>query len=259
MVRRRAKRRGRLSVATVQRRVSTLSIQHRVLGLEDDNPAKDPRVIELLKAARRIRAKEGGQAQVDAATLPVLERLLLTCDDDLRGVRDRALLLVGFAAGGRRRSELAALRIEDLEVSEDSGELAYVAMIRRSKTDQEGKGLAVAIAGRAAAALRTWLERSGITAGPIFRGILKDGLSIRDHGLSGRSLERIIKRRAEDAGVEGRITPHSLRAGFTTTAFQRGHSLPDIMSATGHKAVPSVMRYGRGATALKNPTARIAG
>ena len=93
--------------------------------------------------------------------------MLETCDDTLVGVRDRAVLLVGFTSSGRRRDELAKLRIEDL--SKVGG--GYLLYLRKSKTDQGGKGFEVPIQGQAATALSAWLVQCGIRSGAPFRGI----------------------------------------------------------------------------------------
>ncbi len=243
---------GPHSVATVEARVSHLAVAHRVLGL--DTPTAAAPVVELLKAARKLRARQGGQRRKAAATLDRLNAMLATCGEDPQGVRDRALLLVAFASGGRRRSEVAAARVEDLvEVEED-----YVLTIRHSKADQEGEGLEVPVAGRAAVALRRWLEL-GITAGAIFRRVTRSGSIIGD-GLTGRAVALIIQRRAALAGMDpADFGGHSLRSGFITEAAGRGIPLPELMALSGHRTVAVAARYYRGGAALHNQAARLAG
>jgi len=106
-------RRGVHSLATVSRRLAALSVAHEAQGVE--NPVHLPQVRALLSAARRGRARQGlSPLKKRAATLDVLNPMLETCGDDLRGVRDQALLLFAFASGGRRRSEVAAAKVENL-------------------------------------------------------------------------------------------------------------------------------------------------
>ncbi len=244
---------GPHSVATVEARCAHLSAAHVAQGL--DSPARDPRVAEILKAARRQRARAGGQHQKAAMTVDVLNAILATCDDSTAGIRDRALLLLAFSAGGRRRSEVAAARVEDLEEIDRE----YVLRIRRSKTDQEGAGLAVPVAGRAADALRAWLEVAGLEAGRIFRRVSRTGNVFGD-GISPYTVARVIQRRAELAGLNGAdFGGHSARAGFITEGAQRGIPLPELMALSGHKTVDVANRYYRAGAALHSPAARMAG
>ncbi len=244
---------GPHAVATVEARVSHLSAAHVAQGLE--SPARDPRVVEILKAARRQRARAGGQQRKAAMTVDALNAMLATCEQSTAGVRDRALLLLAFAAGGRRRSEVAAARVEDLK--EIDGE--YVLRIRRSKTDQEGAGLAVPVAGRAAAALREWLEAAGLDSGRIFRRVSRAGNAFGD-GISPYTVARVIQHHAELAGLDARtFGGHSPRAGFITEGAQRGIPLPELMALTGHKTVDVANRYYRAGAALHSPAARMAG
>lgn len=106
---------GAHSLATISRRLAALSVAHEAQAVE--NPVRMPQIRSLLAAARRARARQGlGPKKKRAATLDVLEAMLATCGDDLRGIRDRALLLFAFASGGRRRSEVAGARIENLTI-----------------------------------------------------------------------------------------------------------------------------------------------
>jgi len=171
--------RVRHRLATIEARVSHLSKAHQATGCE--SPATDPRCRELLAAARRQRARNGGQRQKKALTLDPLEKLLRTCEvdievaaarDRLAGYRDRALLLVTWAAGGRRRSEAVSLCVKDLR--EDAGK--YVWKLGHSKTNQDGAAQEnYPIAGRAAEALTAWLQIAGIKAGPVLRAIDRHG------------------------------------------------------------------------------------
>lgn len=162
-------------------------------------------------------------------------------------VRDRALLLLGFA-GAFRRSELVALEFEDLAFKPEG----LLVTLRRSKTDQEGQGRTVAVTPGEhretcpVAALEDWLLVSGIAAGPIFPPIDKlTGLPM-SHALEPREVARILVRRARAAGLDySRLSAHSLRAGLVTTAIAQGVSDHRVMDQTGHKSHSMVRRYRR--------------
>ena len=134
------------------------------------NPCKDAKVRELISKTRRAYAKRGvTQDKKAALTKEPLEALLATCDDTLRGVRDRALLLFAWSSGGRRRSEVTDATMENVR---RVGERAYVFSLLRTKTNQSGSDRQDSnkpLVGKAADALEAWLNRSGITVGPIFR------------------------------------------------------------------------------------------
>jgi site-specific recombinase XerD len=169
--------------------------------------------------------------------------------NDLRGLRDRALLLLGFA-GALRRSELVALNVEDLE---ETAEGMHVT-IRHSKTDQEGTGDFVSIPHgsrlRPVAAVKEWLEAAAIIEGPIFCSIKKGG-SLTLERLSDRSVAQIVKGRAEAAGFDPNLfSGHSLRAGFVTSALHHGADILRVMDVTRHREVSTLKTYGRRAKAF---------
>jgi integrase len=163
---------------------------------------------------------------------------------DLKDVRDRALLLVGFA-GGFRRSELVGLDKEDIEMVKEG----LVIHLRRSKTDQCGTGRQVAIPfGRtrwcAVAALSEWLHRSAIESGALFRHIDRHGHLLTR--LSGEAISLIIRSWLAAAGMPSDgYSGHSLRAGFATSSAQAGVSSWKIRSQTGHASDAMLARYVR--------------
>jgi len=240
---------GPLKLSTLDRYLASLAVAHQARGVE--SPARNPKVRLLLRRARAARAHEPPHKKA-AITRAILEQLLATCDDALAGVRDRALLLVGFAAGGRRRSELAALAVRDLRRIDDG----FILTIRRSKTDQVGHGLEVPVLGRAAVALSAWLVQSGVREGKLFRGIRAQGGLYS--GLTGKSISCIVKRRVKLAGLDpDRFGGHSLRAGFITEAARHGAPLGDAMTLSGHRCVTVASGYYREAALLENPTAHL--
>jgi len=177
---------------------------------------------------------------------PDLRRMIAALPPDLQGLRDRALLLAGFA-GGFRRSELAGLRIEDLETTPDG----LIVRLGRSKTDQEGQGRSVALPYGSdpetcpVRALRAWLEHAGTMAGPVFRAIDRCGL-VSDKRLHADSIGYLVKRAAGLAGLEtAEYAGHSLRSGLATQAAMNGASELAIMKQTGHRSLATVRKYIR--------------
>lgn len=230
--------------ATVQRRLSAIRYAHLLSG--NPTPTTDPYVREVMDGIRRVKGTRPRQAQ--AATLDPLRAMLATLPDDLSGLRDRALLLVGFA-GGFRRAALCALDRADITFVPEGMDL----VIRKDKTDQAGQGRELAIAyGKhrdtcPVRALRAWLDASGITAGPIFRGVAKGGKTVRQGRLDPGSVARIVKRAAARAGLPDAedFSGHSLRSGLATEAARSGATDNEIMDQTGHTDVRSVKRYIR--------------
>ncbi|HEV2545766.1 MAG TPA: site-specific integrase [Stellaceae bacterium] len=180
-----------------------------------------------------------------------LLRMVALTPDTLSGARDRAILLLGFA-GALRRSELAALKVEDIEFLAEGMRVT----IRRSKTDQEGKGQAVGIVRGTCAcpveAVRQWLERAKITAGSVFRPVTKGG-RLMDFPLTPHSVGMIVKTYAGRSGLDAReFGAHSLRAGFLTSAALRRASIFKMMDVSRHKSVDTLRSYVRDADAFKN-------
>jgi integrase len=162
------------------------------------------------------------------------------------GLRDRALLLVGFA-GGFRRSELVALDVEDLEFSS----AGLVVVMRKSKTDQEGRSRRIGIPYGSTEktcpvrSLQAWLESARISEGAVFRSLDKFQ-RVQPRRLSDKAVARVIKRRAKAIGLDpDRYAGHSLRAGLATSAPAGGASERAIMNQTGHRSTDMVRRYIR--------------
>ncbi len=203
-----------------------------------------------------IRREHGTAALRKAAPIELdpLERLTAPIDTaTLAGRRDRALLLLGFAAA-LRRSELVALDVEDLCFDAARG---VRIKIRASKTDQQRAGAAVAVpyarAGNtmcAVRALQTWLSAAGIHRGPVFRR-MRRGDTIGEQRLTDQSVALIVKRRAQTAGLPtALLSGHSLRAGYATAAASAGIEERKIANVTRHKNLPVLRGYIRAATAF---------
>ncbi|PRD53034.1 integrase [Phyllobacterium myrsinacearum] len=232
---------GQYAVATIQRRLASLSKAHRTLGIED--PVKSELVKSTMRGIRRMH----GIAQRQAAAIlrDDLFAMLDKLGDRSKDIRDRALLLLGFATA-MRRSEIALLNIEDVEFVSKG----VLATLRRSKTDQEAQGRKIAVPfGRTrhcpVGALKAWLDLLNQHDGPIFVRINKHG-QISKSRISGEAVSFVVKTRIYDAGYDPLpFSGHSLRAGFATSAAQAGASSHKIRQTTGHRAEASLARYIR--------------
>jgi len=227
----------RIKSATIRRTVASISAIHRLSNLVD--PTKHS---EVKLAVRKIHRKLGTKfKQAYPITESVLACLLDTCENDLRGIRNKALLLLAYDSM-RRRSELVSLRVEDLERNHDG---LITIHLRKSKTDQEGTGQWIHLGKAATAALEKWLDTSGIQAGYILRGISPTS-EIQDD-LSSGQIGRIFKCLAKKAGlssdaIQG-VSGHSMRVGGAQDLLIKGASLPQIMVKGGWVKTDTVMRY----------------
>lgn len=231
---------GAPALNTVLHRLSVLSKAHQIRDVA--NPTRDPTVQELVRRVRRAYAARGERPdRKTALTRDPLEAMLVTCTDGLVGIRDRAVLLFGFASGGRRRSEIANSVMENLIKVDDQ---TYLYRLTHSKTDQAGtehnSDADKPITGVAAEALTDWLQASGVTTGAIFRRIRKTKAV---EPLSGQAVGLIVKRRAQLAGLEGDFGAHSLRSGFVTEAGRQNVPIKEAMGLTGHRSLVTFMRY----------------
>ncbi len=235
-------------VSTIEVRLAAISSGHRMAGLAD--PTTFERVKLVVEGIRRTRRTAPDKKA--PITHSVLEQLVATLPTTLRGKRDRAILLVGYA-GAFRRSELVALDVQDLQLLPDR----ITVTLRHSKTDQEGAGMVKIIPEIPndqtcpACALREWLLAAQVCGGAIFRRIDRWG-NVMDGRLTDQNVARIIKRAAQSAGLDpAQFSGHSLRSGFITEAANAGVESRDIMAQTGHKSETVMRGYiqdaGRGA------------
>lgn len=229
-----------LSLATLSRRVVAIGKAHTVKRLP--SPTHSELVKATLRGIRRIYGCS--QRRVKPTLLLDVQRmvkgLLAT-----KGLRDKALLLIGFA-GAFRRSELVSIHVEDLQFVEEG----LVIHLRRSKTDQIGEGREVAIPfvrGKycPVKATKDWLAHSGIKSGSLFRRIDRYR-HVMKQGLTAQSVALIVKQRAEATGLDAQhYSGHSLRAGFVTSAAIRGVSGWKIRQQTRLKSEAVMQRYIR--------------
>lgn len=251
-------RTGAHSVSTITRRISSVSMAHKFQGIVDEaNPCRVEAVRLLLSKVRRASVKDGWRpAKKKAATLDLLFTLLSTCGTEkMIDIRDRALLYFAFSSGGRRRSEVAAARVEHLTAVAD-GFLFY---LESSKTDQDATGEQKPLLGKAGKALADWLAASGAADGFLFRAITKGG-RVTETGIREKTVARIVQKRAAMAGLDPRMFGgHSLRSGFVTEAGMQGKPMGDIMALSGHRTVSVVSGYYQSGNALNNSAAKLAG
>ncbi|WP_446719649.1 tyrosine-type recombinase/integrase [Hydrogenophaga sp. OTU3427] len=245
---------GPLAHNTLAHRLAVLSKAHQLH--EVSNPCQDTQVRELLTRTRKAYAKRGELPhKQDALTKEPLQRLLATCDDSLRGQRDRALLLFAWASGGRRRSEVAGAEMRFLK-RQAPGVFTYELVF--SKTNQAGVQQPhnhKPVQGAAGVALEAWLAASGIREGALFRRVLKGGKL--GGPLSAGAVRDIVQARCQLAGVQGAFSAHSLRSGFVTEAALQRVPLPDTMAMTGHTSVAVVLGYHRPGAVSDNPAASL--
>jgi integrase len=217
------------AVSTIEKPLAAIAHEHRSRG--SVWPRGEPAVRETMAGIRRkIGTSSTKKAPVSDDELAAL---VATLDEDLVGLRDGALLTLGWSSACRR-SELVALTVGDVELQAEG----LLVRVRRSKGDQEGKGFdkgvpyASSPALRAVRALRAWLDAAGITEGPIFRAALAAGLDPSRYG------------------------GHSLRSGSMTTAAEKGRPLEAIMRRTGHKSERVARGYIQHATVFVNNPAK---
>ncbi len=263
----RLKSTGPHAPATVRRRLALWSSLHRWRGLE--GPFGSPSIRNALRLAIRAADRPRARKSVSAITRDVLDQLIATCR---RGravdLRDRALLLLAFGSGGRRRSEIARLKVEDLEAREpvpadpsapNDEKLPVLAIrLRRTKTATADAGESVLVVGRPVDALRAWLALSKIAAGPVFRRIDKWG-NLGAGALDPQSVNAVIKSRCAVAGLDpGQFSAHGLRSGYLTEAARAGVPLPEAMQQSRHRSVQQAARYYNEGEITRGRAARLA-
>jgi integrase len=238
---------GGLAFNTVSHRLAVLSKWHQVN--QWPSPTESIAVRTLLREARKAQSRQGVKVRKKTAVvLEPLQALLATCTDGVRGIRDRALLLLAWSGGGRRRSEVVGLSISDVRPLDAD---TWIYTLGATKTDTSGVRREKPLRGPAAQALSAWLEAAPATSGPLFRRLYKGG-KVSRNGLSGDQVARIVQRRAKLARLEGDWAAHSLRSGFVTEAGRQGVPLGEVMAMTEHRSVATVMGYFQAGALLES-------
>ena len=240
-------------ISTLRRRLVSIGVVHKLKGHYLDT--KHPVIIENLMGIKRKK----GSIQIGKKPILInhLKQIINVIDEQkiekIKKLRNRTLILIGFA-GGFRRTELISIDHEDLEFVEEGVKI----ILRRSKTDQFGEGLVKGLPYFInekycpVTSLKNWMYLSKIKTGPIFRRFAK-GSVLTSNRLTDQSVVLIIKNCLKLAGIENQnFSGHSLRSGFATVAAESGADERSIMAMTGHKTTQMVRRYIREANIFKN-------
>ena len=242
---------------TIERRIQAISWIHRMNDYHLP-PTKHEVVRVVLQGIRRRRAEDGRSATARSKqpiTVEMLQHMVDQCDQsNIRGTRDRSLLLMCFSSA-LRRSELMSLKVDDVMITSKGADIT----VRRSKTDQTGEGEMVCITRSGSdycpvSALIKWLTESGVNDGYIFRRI-SSADNVLKHGLSldGKTLANKVKEYAKKAGYNpAAVSGHSLRSGMLTSAAENGADLIPLAQHARHKNVSQTMHYIRKANRYKN-------
>ena len=223
--------------STLKRRIASISVIHKLKGHYLDT--KHPIIMENLHGIKRTL----GSRQKAKKPILINDLKLIIKAIDKKKIRDKALILIGFA-GGFRRSELVNIDYDDIEFVTEGVKI----LIKRSKTDQSGEGIIKAI---------PYFDNQEFCPVIALKSYIKNKISEIKEGkvfeISDKSVALIIKKYAQKAGLDPtRYAGHSLRSGFATTAAEFGAEERNIMAMTGHKTTQMVRRYIQEANLFKN-------
>ena len=226
-----------LSAATLKRRVSAIKFAHRIADLPNPTAAS----VVFLALRRAARRKSRRPAQASGLTSEILNRILGDLPQTPAGLRDAALISVGYDTLCRS-CELAAMRVEDLRKSTGGD---WSLLITRSKGDQAGDGRIAWLSPDTVDRLQRWLEAAEITRGPLFRSLYN--LRLSKAALHTSSIRRLIKRAAQSVGIGTsavkRLSGHSMRVGAAQDMLIAGFDALAIMQAGGWKSTTVLLRY----------------
>jgi site-specific recombinase XerD len=242
-----------VKMSTLKRRLVSIGVIHRLKGYYLDT--KHPSIIENIMGIKRRK----GSIQKGKKPLLInnLKQLINVIDEynnqEIKKLRDRSIILIGFA-GGFRRAELVSLDYDDLDFVTEGLKIN----IKRSKTDQFGEGSTKALPYLdnsnycPVLSLKNWIKLTNINSGPLFRRFTK-GSRLTINRLTDQSVALLIKKYLNLAGIENKdYSGHSLRSGFATSAAESGVEERSIMAMTGHKSTEMVRRYIKEANLFKN-------
>jgi integrase len=217
------------------------------------SPFSAPLVQQARQKARRPNARPRVPKSPKPITRDILETVLTTCDATHRGIRDRAMLMLAFASGGRRRSEVTALNVEDIGLDDFVAKGLVWIRLLETKTMKKDQAPRLPMKGHPARALVHWLEVTRLTEGPLFRPI-----SLSDRPLPRRlatdALRTILRHRLALAGLPVDFaTPHGLRAGFLIQAALNGAPLAAAMKLSLHRSTVQAQKYYADVEVADNP------
>jgi len=244
-----------VKMSTLRRRLVSIGVIHRLKGFYLDT--KHPIIIENLMGIKRKKGSyQKGKKPILINHLKLIIEAIdkdISDETGIRKLRDKTIILLGFA-GGFRRIELISIDFEDLEFVSEGVKI----FIRKSKTDQFGEGMLKGLPYFDNQKfcpvwhLQKWLEVSKIKSGPIFKRFSK-GLILGKNRLTDQSVALFLKKYLSRAGIENQnYSGHSLRSGFATVSAESGADERSIMAMTGHKTSQMVRRYIKEANLFKN-------
>ena len=240
-------------MSTIKRRLVSIGVIHKLKGFYMDT--KHPLIIEnMMGIKRRKGIIQKGKKPILINNLKLLINVIdQENNDEMKKIRDRSIILIGFS-GGFRRSEIVALNYDDLEFVQEGLKIT----LKKSKTDQFGEG---SIKGLPyfdnsqycpVISLEKWIKVSKIDSGPLFRRFIK-GSKLSEKRLTDQTIALIIKKYLKLTGIDSKnYSGHSLRSGFATSAAESGAEERSIMAMTGHKSAEMVRRYIKEANLFKN-------
>ncbi len=243
--------------STLDRRIASWLAFHRMKNLP--SPFDAPQVKQARAKARRAAARPPAPKSQHPITRDILEQMLATCRGSRRDCRDRAILMLGWASGGRRRSEITGLMFEDVSLKEfGEKSLVWISLLE-TKTTTKGETPRLVLKGRAAQALKHWIEVGGIEDGPLFRPVSKADRALKRR-LSPDAIYQIVKHRLALAGLpEGFASPHGLRSGFLTQAALDGAPIQAAMRLSLHRSMAQAQKYYDDVDIAENPAADLLG
>ena len=243
--------------ATLDRRIASWQGFHRMRNLP--SPFSAPLVQQARQKARRANAKPRAPKSPKPVTRDILEALLASCDNSHRGIRDRAMLMLAFASGGRRRSEVTGLNVEDIGRDDFAAKGLLWVRLLETKTTKKDQAPRLPLKGRAARAVVHWLEVTGITRGPLFRPVSRSDRAL-PRRLAPDALRTILRHRLALAGLPVDFaTPHGLRAGFLTQAALDGAPLAAAMKLSLHRSAVQAQKYYADVEISENPATDLLG
>jgi len=229
-----------LKSSSIRIAVASISSIHKLNLLSD--PTQHPDVKIEMRRMHRTLGRASKQAF--GITAPILEKMLKATSKNLRGVRDRALLLLAYDSMCRR-SELVSLRVADIKTDQLENKTQMKVRLRKSKTDQELQGKWLFPTRKTADAIALWINQAKLIEGFLFRGVT-NAIDIT-HELKSSQINRIYKRLAKDAklqqGVIDQISGHSIRVGAAQDLMKSGASMPMIMNKGRWSKMDTVMHY----------------
>ena len=245
--------RNEAKMSTLKRRLVSIGVIHKLKGHYLDT--KHPAIIENIMGIKRRKGSfQKGKKPILINSLKlIINAIDQQKNEDIKKLRDRSIILIGFS-GGFRRNEIVALDYEDLDFVSEGLKIN----IKRSKTDQFGEGTIKALPYFdnskycPVVSLQNWIKISNINSGSLFRRFSK-GSKLSENRLTDQTVALLIKAYLQLAGIDSKnYSGHSLRSGFATSAAESGAEERSIMAMTGHKSTEMVRRYIKEATLFKN-------